>query len=925
MKKLIATFACALSLTSVTSQAQPGTLIDLESSYGMGPFYDVAYYNNVAYAVDSNEDLVVLDVLDSSNVTLIEELEIGCDSTDLELDGSTLVVRCAFAVHFFDLSDSSAPALIGTHDSSGYAVNSVKLDGNRFYMVGGNSDITVFNATDLSNLQNINTQTFGSLGNVSELKKNGNYLYLVSDFNKVRAFDIADESSIVELTTLAEASSTIFYDSEIAGDTLYIGAGDGLHVYDIADINNPSFVSIINSGSFIEPIDVLKTLHIIDDNLYAGKFNGRIFQFDISTPNSPSFEGDVRAGTHEVYGFANSADVMYVAYGIDGLRTLDISATAMPHMDPLGNYSQSMIPEDLSLSDNRLLISDETGLFHIVDIEADNSFTPKSRMPTPAGINTQAGEIKNNIGWLGVEKNLETYDFTTLNPSSFLDSKTPSANGFISFIKEKEDTLYVGTNDGTIALYDVTSDVPALTSSVNLPLAESGSKQYITEITPYGDYVLASSLDDELLAIDFSDTANPVIITVPNLSDTTEAKLFVSGDTAISASQYGVALIDISDLSSASYIGQIPSLGIVTAATEIDSDTILMSSTNGLLVVDISDAANISVISQLDGVPELSSLGFNGSDIAGAVRFENELRLYQYNLYPVVSDTEFTIDEDSSLEESVSATDPEGDDISFEIVTEANNGTVTIDANGQFTYEPELNFYGEDSFTFSVEDVHGGKSEAIVTITVNPVNDAPVTNDVSLSTNTETETSGNFDATDVDGDELTYEHTAPANGSLEVSGDSFTYTPDSGFSGEDSFEYTAKDPSGAESSAIVMITVVNNTPIANTVTLSTDIDTAVSGSFNATDPDGDELAFENTSPASGSLTVSGTSFTYTPNAGFTGSDSFQYTVTDPYGASATASVQITVNSASSGGGGGSNDWWLLSLLLATLAVRFRLK
>lgn len=923
MKKMITSFACALSLIPLTSNAQPGSLIDLESSYGMGPYYDVAYYNNTAFAADGNEDLIILDVTDNSNVELIDELNVGCDFTDLDMDGSTLVVRCAFELHFYDLSVSSAPALIGSYDSSGYAVNSVKLDGDRLYMVGGNSDIAVFNASDLSNLQNINTQNFGSLGNISEVKLKSNYLYTVSDFNKVRAFDITDENAIAELGALAEASGTVYYDAAISGDTLYIGAGNGLHVYDITDVDNPSFVTNINSGAFFEDIEVLKSVHIIGDNLFAGKFNGWIFQFDISNPSAPTFEEDVRAGTHEVYGFANSADVLYVAYGIDGLRTLDISATALPYMDPLGSYQESIIPEDLGLSDGRLLVSDETGLFHIIDIETDYAFVPKTRMPTPAGINTQAGKIRSNIGWLGVEKILETRDFTTLNPSSILDSKTPSADGFITFIKAKDSRLFVGTNDGTIALYDVTGSVPSLISSIKLPLATSGSNQYITEITPYGDYVLASSLDDELLAVDFSDTANPVVIAVPNLSDTTEAKLFVSGDTAISASQYGVALIDISDLSSANYIGQVPSLGLVTAATEIDSDTILLSSTNGLLAVDISDPANISIISQLDAEPELSSLAIDGSDIVGAVRFENELKAYQYNQYPVASSSMFELDEDSSLDETLSATDPEGDVLVFEVVSQPSNGSVVINTNGQFTYEPDLNFNGQDSFEFSAEDPHGGRSEASVTLTVNPVNDAPVANDVSISTGTETQVDASFDASDLDGDELTYEHTNPSNGSLVVSGDSFAYTPEAGFSGEDSFEYTAQDPSGAQATATVTIIVVNNSPVANSVTLSTDVDTAVSGSFDATDPDGDDLSYANTNPSSGSLSVSGTNFTYTPNAGFSGSDSFQYTVTDPYGESATATVRITVNAPASGGG--SNDWWLLSLLLLTLVTRLRVK
>ncbi|GAA4356230.1 Ig-like domain-containing protein [Kangiella marina] len=922
MKKILATLACALSFISTDSRALDGTLVDLESSYGMGPFYDVAYHNNTAYAVDSNEDLIILDVTDSSNVVLIDELAVGCGSTDLDIDGNTLVVRCAFEVHFFDVSDSSAPTLIGTFDSSGYAVNSVKLVGNRMYMIGGNSDIAVFNASDLTNLQNINTQTFGSLGNVSEAKIDGNYLYTVSRFKKVRAFDLTDENLITELT-LAEAEGTLYYDASIVGDTLYIGAAGGLRVYDISDVNNPSFVSTVNTGSSFEDIEVLKSLHVIGDKLFAGKFNGWIFQFDISTPNSPTFQDDIRAGTHEIYGFTNSADALYVAYGVDGLRTLDISSEAVPYMDPLGSYGQSMIPEDLDMSDGRVLVSDETGLFHIIDIDAEYSFIPKSRIPLVAGVNTQAAEIKNNIGWLGVEKNLDTYDFSTLDPSSFLDSKTPSADGFITYLKERDNTLYVGASDGTIVVYDVSTNVPSLVSSITLPPASSGAKHYIKEITPYGDYVLASSVNAELLAVDFSDTANPSVVSVPTMSEVTSAKLFVTGDVAISASDFGVFLIDISDLTAANHIGQLSGFGLVTAATEIDSDTILLSSTNGLLAVDISDSANISIISQLEAVPELSSLAFDGSDIVGAVQFENELRAYQFNLSPTAASADFTLDEDTSIDESVSATDPEGDDITFGIVTEPSNGTVTISANGLFTYEPALNFNGQDSFTFSAKDVHGGKAEATVTLTVNVVNDAPVANPVNLSTGTETEVSGDFEASDPDGDELTYNHTNPENGSLTVSGSSFVYTPNEGFSGEDTFEYTAMDASGAESTATVTIAVINNAPVANLVTISTSVDTAVSGTFSTTDSDGDELTIENSNPSSGSLTVSGTSFTYTPNAGFSGSDSFQYTVTDPYGASATASVRITVNAPSSGGG--SNDWWLLSLLFAILVTRLRLK
>lgn len=834
MKNITLSLICAFLLTPQISIGLEGTLVDTGSEYGLGPFYDVAYFSDTAYVVDGNDSLLVIDVTDKTNLNLTDKIEVGCDPTDVDTDGSTLIVSCAFEVHFFDLSDSASPALVATMDSPSYAINGIKLLGNRLYLAGGNSDISVLDASDLSNITNISTKTFGALGNISELKKSGNYLYVVSDFSDVRAFDISNENQVKEIT-LATASGNPFYDALIVGDTLYIGAGDGLDTYDISDVNNPVFSSNINSGSFFEDITVLQSLYAVGNKLYAGKINGWIFTFDISSPNVPVFDDEARAGTHVIHSFTNSEDALLVAYGVDGLRTLDISPGAVPHLDSLGSYSDSLTPVDLSLSEGRLLVSDSSGLFHVLDIDENNKLLAKSRMPTVAGEYTNAGVIKENIGWLGIGGDVETVDFSTLNPSSFLDSKTLSDHNSVTFLKEVDDTLYIGTNEGKIALYDVSNNVPSLISSVTLPRADSGSIHNITEVTAYGDYVFASSLDSEVLAVDFSDSMNPVVIDVPKLSDATDAQLLVTGDRLISVSDYGVSLIDISDISNLSYDMALTDLGLGGAAVEIDAQTIALSSSNGLLIVDIADPSNINVIQKIENAPEFTDLAYDGKYVVGASFFENILKVYMFNQAPTTSDYEFVTDEDSPAVEYVEATDPEDNEVTFSVVDQPANGNVSITAGGQFTYEPNTNFNGEDSFNFKAEDTYGGSSEGTVVMTVNSVNDAP---------------------------------------------------------------------------------------IAASTTVSTTVDSAVSGSFNAEDVDGDELTYENTSPSNGSLSVSGSDFTYTPTAGFSGQDSFQYTATDSSGLAATGTVTINVNENSSGGGGGgSSDWWLLALLVLGVAFR----
>ena len=158
--------------------------------------------------------------------------------------------------------------------------------------------------------------------------------------------------------------------------------------------------------------------------------------------------------------------------------------------------------------------------------------------------------------------------------------------------------------------------------------------------------------------------------------------------------------------------------------------------------------------------------------------------------------------------------------------------------------------------------------------------------------------------TDPDGNTLTVTaNTNPANGTVTRSGSSFTYTPKAGFTGTDTFTYTVSDGKGGTATGTVTITVtaVNQPPKAMNDTATTTAGKAVTISnvlANDTDPDGNTLSVTaNTNPANGTVTRSGSSFTYTPKAGFTGTDTFTYTISDGKGGTATGTVTITVTAA----------------------------
>lgn len=255
------------------------------------------------------------------------------------------------------------------------------------------------------------------------------------------------------------------------------------------------------------------------------------------------------------------------------------------------------------------------------------------------------------------------------------------------------------------------------------------------------------------------------------------------------------------------------------------------------------------------------------------------------------------------------------DPASIQIAAQPTNGSAVVAAVGGVTYTPNADFNGTDSFSYTVRNAAGDISNvAAVTITVNPVNDAPVATDdtynvtVGSTTNLDVLTNDS----DVDLDTLSTSiviGTEPTLGALTSNLDgSFTYIAGA-VTGADSFSYTVTDGT-LSATATVNITVaaaVNQAPVAvddsatvsrNTGTLANSVTVVVSA--NDTDADGTldltSVAI-GTNPLNGSVTVDAVTgnITYTPRAGFRGSDAFSYTINDNAGATSNAAtVRIDV-------------------------------
>lgn len=250
----------------------------------------------------------------------------------------------------------------------------------------------------------------------------------------------------------------------------------------------------------------------------------------------------------------------------------------------------------------------------------------------------------------------------------------------------------------------------------------------------------------------------------------------------------------------------------------------------------------------------------------------------------------------------VNDSDPDGDSLTATLVSGPANGVLSLSPTGTFTYTPNPGFSGIDSFTYRVSDGVAFSNVATVTLEVAPPpNRAPVAVDDNFGSDY---AGGNVLAndSDPDNDELqAVLEQGTANGGLQLNADgSFVYTPNPGFSGEDSFSYRASDGELQSNRARVTLRVEGaavRPPVA--------VDDDFSGDLGNANLLGNDQFFDLadleillvSEPEGGVLALNPDgSFDYRPYAGFAGTDSFSYRLRTSAGLeSGVATVRLTVD------------------------------
>ncbi|WP_431685641.1 tandem-95 repeat protein [Hahella sp. NBU794] len=646
--------------------------------------------------------------------------------------------------------------------------------------------------------------------------------------------------------------------------------------------------------------------------------------------------------------------------------------TAVTGSGTLSSASQSITLASLSgLSDGSLTLSVTlTDVSGNVSAAQTAAATLDSTAPTPSLSSTASdptnaaftvsisfGESVNGFVVSDiVAGNASLSSFTDNGGGSYSVTATPSADGTVTLDISASVAQDTAGNANTAAtqfsiVYDGTAPTPVISSSASNPtnaafsatiaFGETVSGFAVSDIVA-GNASLSGFTDNG--SGNYSVTVTPTADGSVTLDIAASAAQDTAGNNSAAATQFSL-----------SYDGSGPTLSSSTpanGAVDVEYNATLSLTFDEDVATGSGSATQISLYrSADDGLVEAIEVSSSQVVISGAtvtvdptdnftpnqgyyVRIGAEaltdtlgnayagltsgLSFTVGNHVPEATADTATTDEDVAVSIKVLNNDTDEDSqinpASVLVTAAPSHGVAKVSvASGVVVYEPEADYNGADSFSYTVEDVHGGVSAAaLVSITVGAVNDAPIAVADVAATNTGAPVSIDVAANDTDIDDAVDATTltivaTPSQGAAVVNAGKIDYTPVAGFSGSDSFSYTVKDGQGALSNVAIVIVNVNGSnvlPNAADDSATTDEDTAVDIAVLDNDTDSDGVLQASTvtliaNASHGAATVNATTgvIRYEPEENYHGADSFTYIVKDNGGsASNIATVAVTVNS-----------------------------
>ena len=353
------------------------------------------------------------------------------------------------------------------------------------------------------------------------------------------------------------------------------------------------------------------------------------------------------------------------------------------------------------------------------------------------------------------------------------------------------------------------------------------------------------------------------------------------------------------------------SLSIDVEITDIEDDPLnitIGTPNSGQVTGEIPDLTYVPM-QGFKGVDAFTIQAMDGYDLSEQTIY---ITVEPKNIAPEAYDKKYDVLEDHIMSANLQASDINNDKLYYILTTNPSKGKVTIeDPNtGVFTYQPNANVNGMDTFMFKAYDGNLESNVATITIDIQPVNDPPSAIDGSIYLFEDQYIAGTLQGSDIDGYPLTFEIDAQGNlGTASITNPStgtFMFSPKKDQFGTDYFIFKVIDGENAAYTAVatidVFITPVNDAPQAYGNEAITDENTPVSVELKVTDIDTDinDITCQLVqSPKNGDVNLTNNILKYTPDPDFWGQDNIIYRAYDGerYSNLATVKIWTGVNKA----------------------------
>ena len=377
---------------------------------------------------------------------------------------------------------------------------------------------------------------------------------------------------------------------------------------------------------------------------------------------------------------------------------------------------------------------------------------------------------------------------------------------------------------------------------------------------------------------------------------------------------------------------------IVLTATDPDGSTPTIFKITSLTNGNLTDPGNGNSVITAGTTLKGNTVTFTSNNLANSDSFtfvandgfldskESTVTIKIITDAPTANPQNVTAIEQVDKKITLLGTDKEGDNLTYIISSLPTTGIlkdggVTITAvqlpknttNTDLVYNSNSDTVLTDNFKFKVNDGISDSSAAIVSITIDPVNDKPVAIAQSNVVATEqTLLAITLNGTDPDGDVLTYTIVdIPTNGTAVLLGSKLSYTSNSDTAISDSFTFKVNDGKldSDKATVSIVITPINDSPIPVSQNLTTIEDIKLEITLTASDPDDTVLTYLiEGAPVNGTTTIIDNKVTYTPDLGYYGNDAFIFRANDGKISGTAGFVEISITSNDFDNDGILNDF-----------------